>query len=151
MSGKVNKPFYKRVWFWVIVAIVVIGAAGVNGSDDTESASTETKDTATKATETKEVKAAPKQEEKQEEKKEEKKETNKKTISMDEFKQIENGMSKEEVEKIIGGAGTLDSSAGDGQFKTEIYSWKGDSWGANANVTFQDGKVQGKAQFGLDQ
>ncbi|MGD2330698.1 hypothetical protein [Bacillus amyloliquefaciens] len=145
MSGKVKKPFYKRVWFWVIVAIVVIGAAGVNSGGDTESASTETKDTATKATETK---AAPKKEEK----KEEKKETNKKTISMDEFKKIENGMSKEEVEKIIGSAGTLDSSAGDGQYKTEIYSWDGDpGFGANANVTFQDGKVQGKAQFGLDQ
>ncbi|MFX5502496.1 hypothetical protein ACM5ME_21240 [Bacillus subtilis] len=150
MSGKVKKPFYKRVWFWVIVAIVVIGAAGVNSGGDTETASTETKDTATKATETK---AAPKKEEKKEEKKEtNKKETNKKTISMDEFKKIENGMSKEEVEKLIGGAGTLDSSAGEGQYKTEIYSWEGDTgFGANANVTFQDGKVQGKAQFGLDQ
>lgn len=148
MSGKVKKPFYKRVWFWVIVAIVVIGAAGVNGSGDMESASTETKDTATKATETKEVKAEPKKEEK----KEEKKETNKKTISMDEFKKIENGMSKEEVEKIIGSAGTLDSSAGEGEYKAEIYSWDGDpGFGANANVTFQGGKVQGKAQFGLDQ
>ncbi|MDE1381218.1 hypothetical protein PVN23_21735 [Bacillus licheniformis] len=150
MAEKVKKPFYKRVWFWVVVAIVVIGAAGANSGGDTESASTETKENATESTETKatETKAEPKKEEK----KEEKKETNKKTISMEEFEKIENGMTKEEVEKLIGGAGTLDSSAGEGQYKTEIYSWEGDTgFGANANVTFQDGKVQGKAQFGLDQ
>lgn len=70
-------------------------------------------------------------------------------ITMEEFNQIQNGLALEQVEKIVGGKGELQSSAGDGQYKTEMYTWKGNGMGANANVTFQGGKVMAKAQFGL--
>jgi hypothetical protein len=71
-------------------------------------------------------------------------------ITLDEFNKIENGLTLEQVEQIIGGKGELQSSAGDGQFKSDIYMWKGNTIGGNANVTFQDGKVMAKAQFGLE-
>jgi hypothetical protein len=75
------------------------------------------------------------------------------SISLEEFNQIETGMTYEEVCNIIGGEGTLGSSVDMGigdEYKTEIYQWTGNgSIGANASVTFQGGKVISKAQIGL--
>lgn len=75
------------------------------------------------------------------------------SISLEEFNKIETGMTYEEVCEIIGGEGTLGSAVDIGvgeEYKTEIYQWTGDgSIGANANVTFQGGKVMSKAQIGL--
>lgn len=65
------------------------------------------------------------------------------------FEKIENGMSYDEVIKILGKEGELQSQAGEGQFKTEMYKWDGDGLGANMNVTSQGDKVQSKAQIGL--
>lgn len=75
------------------------------------------------------------------------------SISLEEFNKIETGMTYEEVCDIVGGKGTLGSSVDIGmgaEYKSELYQWTGDgSIGANANVTFQGGKVVSKAQFGL--
>ena len=75
------------------------------------------------------------------------------SISLEEFNKIETGMTYKEVCDIVGGEGTLGSSVDVGigdEYKTEIYQWTGDgSIGANANVTFQAGKVISKAQIGL--
>ena len=75
------------------------------------------------------------------------------SISLEEFNKIETGMTYEEVRDIVGGEGTLGSSVDVGfgeEYKTEIYQWTGEgSLGANANVTFQGGKVISKAQIGL--
>ena len=75
------------------------------------------------------------------------------SISLEEFNKIETGMTYEEVRDIIGGEGTLSSSVDMGigdEYKTELYQWTGDGTiGANANVTFQNGKVISKAQIGL--
>ncbi len=75
------------------------------------------------------------------------------SISLEEFNKIETGMTYEEVCNIVGGEGSLGSSVDIGvgqEYKSEIYQWTGDgSIGANANVTFQGGKVISKAQIGL--
>lgn len=75
------------------------------------------------------------------------------SISLEEFNKIETGMTYKEVCDIVGGEGTLGSSVDVGigdEYKTEIYQWTGDGTiGANANVTFQAGKVISKAQIGL--
>lgn len=74
------------------------------------------------------------------------------TVSLDEFNQIKNGMTYEEVVKIIGGEGNMLSESGDKgtDFHTAIYDYKGEGdFGANANFTFQGGKLQNKSQFGL--
>lgn len=79
---------------------------------------------------------------------------NKPTISKDEFEAISSGMTYEEVVEIVGSDGELlsESDLGIGDaYKSSIYMWKGEgSWGANANVTFQGGKVISKAQIGLE-
>lgn len=75
------------------------------------------------------------------------------SISLEEFNNIETGMTYEQVCDIVGGEGTLSSSVDVGigeEYKTKIYQWTGSgSIGANANVTFQGGKVISKAQVGL--
>lgn len=75
------------------------------------------------------------------------------SVSLEEFNKIETGMTYAEVCEIIGGEGTLSSSVDIGmgnEYKTELYQWTGDgSIGANANVSFQGGKVVSKAQIGL--
>lgn len=74
-------------------------------------------------------------------------------ITLDEFNAIKTGMTYEEVVHIIGTRGTLLSESNlnlGEEYVTRMYTWDGvGSLGANANVTFQNGKVVSKAQFGL--
>lgn len=73
-----------------------------------------------------------------------------KTITKAEYNRIKDDMSYSQVKFLVGGAGKLRASSYIGDYLTEIYSWKGRGLlGANANVTFQNGKVVGKAQYGL--
>lgn len=78
---------------------------------------------------------------------------NKPTISLSEFNKISTGMTYEDVVEIIGSKGNVLSEVDLGigsQYKTSIYMWDGEgTLGANANITFQNGKVVTKAQFGL--
>lgn len=32
-----KKPFYKKVWFWIIAIIIIIGASGGNGDESSNS------------------------------------------------------------------------------------------------------------------
>lgn len=74
-------------------------------------------------------------------------------ITLSEFNAIENGMTYEQVVNIVGSEGDVLSSVDLGigaEYASAMYTWEGDgSTGANANVTFQGGKVISKAQFGL--
>jgi hypothetical protein len=76
-------------------------------------------------------------------------------ISLEEFNQIENGMSYEQVVSIVGGEGelTAENELGQGtQFHTvtKSYSFNGESGlGANAILMFQNGELVSKAQYGL--
>lgn len=40
---KVQKPFYKKIWFWILVVILVSGIAGALGGDNTEASNGGTK------------------------------------------------------------------------------------------------------------
>jgi hypothetical protein len=122
-----------KIVLWVFIGIVAIGVIGAIINPQPAAQPTNNKQTTDK-------KEAPTP----------KPEADTSEITMEEFKQIQNGLSLKQVEEIIGGKGELQSSAGDGQFKSELYMWKGNTFGGNANVTFQDGKVAGKAQFGLE-
>lgn len=71
-------------------------------------------------------------------------------LNLEKFNKIETGMTYKQVVEIIGEEGTVLSEAEIANIKTVIYSWYGEgNIGANANVTFQNGKVTAKAQFGL--
>lgn len=75
-------------------------------------------------------------------------------MTMEKFNAIQTGMTYEEVVEIVGGEGEMSSSAGsdDGTIaNVAIYVWKGNGGiTSNANVTFIEGKVSGKAQLGLE-
>lgn len=73
-------------------------------------------------------------------------------ITLEKFDQIKNGMTYEEVTKIIGGEGEVLSESGEKgtDLHTVIYMYQGKGdLGANANFTFQGNKLENKAQFGL--
>ena len=71
-------------------------------------------------------------------------------ITMEEYNKIDTGMTYKEVKKIIGSDGELSSKADSGDMTIEIYTWYGNGVaGSNANVTFTNGEVSGKAQVGL--
>ncbi len=70
-------------------------------------------------------------------------------ITLDQYNSIETGMSYDEVVEILGGEGSLLSDTEIAGSKSQIYMWNGTSLGANANITFSDGKVMAKAQSGL--
>ncbi|OIK04562.1 DUF3862 domain-containing protein [Bacillus sp. MUM 13] len=75
------------------------------------------------------------------------------TITKEEFGKIQNGMTVEEVVKIVGGKGEVISESGKkgDSFYTVMYSYKGEGQlGANANFMFQGNKLQNKSQMGLE-
>ena len=76
------------------------------------------------------------------------------TISLEEYNQIKTGMEYQEVFDIIGSRGEELAASDLGfsdEYYTVIFTWDGDgTLGANANVTFQGGKVTSKAQAGLE-
>lgn len=72
------------------------------------------------------------------------------TMTKEEYDQIKNGMTYEEVTKIVGGDGKLVESSDGSNEKIEMYAWEGTGEpGANAIITFVEGKVQLKIQHGL--
>ena len=40
MSKKEKKPIFKRWWFWLIIAIILIGVIGSNGDESTDTETT---------------------------------------------------------------------------------------------------------------
>ncbi|AGI11848.1 hypothetical protein X915_gp016 [Bacillus phage vB_BanS-Tsamsa] len=101
-----------------------------------------------------EVKKESKQVQKKESKPEPKQEAPKNDgkITKTEFDAVQSGMTYEEVVAIIGSEGEMLSEVGSKgeQFHSVMYEWKGTGdFGANANFTFQEGKMEMKAQFGL--
>lgn len=73
-------------------------------------------------------------------------------ITLDKFNKIETGMTYQQVKDIIGEDGIVlsESDMGFGEeYHTIIYVWTANNGIANANITFQGGKVIGKAQVGL--
>jgi hypothetical protein len=71
-------------------------------------------------------------------------------ISMEEFSEIETGMTYDEVVEIVGCEGELSSEVSVVDITSEMYVWYGADGISNANVTFSNGKVMAKAQFGLE-
>lgn len=71
-------------------------------------------------------------------------------ISLANYTQVRTGMSKAEVIAILGSGFEILSEAELGGTRSEIYMWQEKRFlGGNCNVTFSDGKVIAKAQFGL--
>ena len=72
------------------------------------------------------------------------------SCTYEEYLSIEIGMSYEEVVRIVGSDGEQLSSVAIGGHTSTLFSWDGAKEFSSIVVTFQDGKVVSKAQFGLD-
>lgn len=66
------------------------------------------------------------------------------------YDSIKTGMTYDEVIAIFGTDGELMSTSKLLDAETTIYMWDGTTLGGNCNVTFQNGEVFAKAQFGLE-
>lgn len=71
------------------------------------------------------------------------------TITLEEYSQLSTGMSYEDAVKVIGFAGTEQSSSDIAGMRTVMYAWANPGGMQNMNAMFQDGKLVTKAQFGL--
>lgn len=71
-------------------------------------------------------------------------------ISLAQYNSIETGMSYDDVVNLLGGEGSLLSDTDISGSTSQVYQWNGASLGANATITFSNGKVMSKAQFGLE-
>lgn len=73
--------------------------------------------------------------------------------TLDAYKQVKEGMSLDDVNKIFGFDGTSaasgSASVGSVSSTAEVYTWAGETPGSSASITFQDGKVAAMAQAGL--
>jgi hypothetical protein len=64
------------------------------------------------------------------------------------YGQIREGMTYEQVSQVIGTPGEEMSRVALADYTTVMYVWK-NADGSNMNVTFQNGRLVAKAQFGL--
>lgn len=125
-----------------VTAVFSLSGCGSAESSATNAGSSETETEAEVLTEavtevpTEEVTEVPKNDEK---------------MTLEEYNKIQNGMSYDEVVSIVGSPGTDTATSGAGGFTIRMVSWEGNGMlGSNANVTFTNGTVSGKAQFGLE-
>lgn len=70
-------------------------------------------------------------------------------ITIEEFNKIQNGMTYQEVVNIIGGEGTLTSEYSVQWSTYQSFSWNGNHTGSSASLTFCNGILDSKMQFGL--
>jgi hypothetical protein len=73
------------------------------------------------------------------------------TMTLDEFNQLQPGMTYEDVVAIVGGEGTVQFQNESGSYSSISYKWpgNGDSL-SEASVLFQNGGLSSKNQFGLE-
>lgn len=76
--------------------------------------------------------------------------TNDPGISASEFSRLQNGMTYEQAQSVVGSSGELVSDSDMAGIRTFAVKWNGErGLGANANVMFQNNKLVMKAQAGL--
>jgi outer membrane protein assembly factor BamE (lipoprotein component of BamABCDE complex) len=70
------------------------------------------------------------------------------TLTLDKYNQIKEGISRDEVERIIGGPGTQVSSNKGGGVTFSVYKWQDEDFNSII-ITFRNDKVMTKVQVGL--
>ncbi|MCW5959710.1 MAG: DUF3862 domain-containing protein [Pyrinomonadaceae bacterium] len=70
------------------------------------------------------------------------------SLSMEKYEEIKNGMSYDEVAKVLGSPGEETRSSTVGKIELKSYKWEGDKY-QRVYVNFRDGKVNSKSQSGL--
>lgn len=143
---KLKKPFYKRVWFWILVIIIVVIAAGsamsANKGSDDKSSSTKTTATSTNGTKSSSSN---------------KSDNGKITRAQfdavkigDLMNKADGGQTTDEIKKTFGKPSSTSSSTIQG-VKTDILTWTNVEGGLGANIiiSFTDGKAFSKNLAGF--
>lgn len=132
----------------LIVVIAVVTSRNEENKDTSKTASTQpTKEEATDSNDATEVTNS-----ETETSEETTKSADDGVLTKEKFEQIKDGMTYEEVVKIIGSEGEILSESGEKgtSLYTVMYSFEADgSFGANSSMMFQGGKLMNKSQFGL--
>ncbi|MCR1934014.1 DUF3862 domain-containing protein [Clostridium tepidum] len=123
MFQKIREPFYKKIWFWIIIVVISFGIASYNNSNMINILNTKN------STKTEVEKDGIKK------------------VDYEKFCNIKIGSNYEEVKSILGQYRKSEESEIDG-VKVVIYTWYNYD-NSNMNVIVKDGKVVGKAQSGL--
>lgn len=71
-------------------------------------------------------------------------------VTLEEFNQVKHGMTYEEVVSIVGCEGTLSSDYGNSSYNVKMFYWYGKDNISNMVVNFENGKLTGKNQIGLE-
>ena len=130
-----KKPIYKKWWFWVIIILVIaaIGGAGANTSNvntaTSSNASTNAINTATSDIQTEQENVK---------------------VTLQQYEQIQDGMTYDEVVSIFGGKETSSSESEVAGIKSEIMTWNGNGTLAIVTIGFTNGEVSSKSQTGLE-
>lgn len=71
-------------------------------------------------------------------------------VTAAQYDQVAEGMSYDDVVGIMGGEGQLVSDTNVAGISSQIYTWDGSSLGSNCTITFSNGVVYSKSQYGLE-
>ena len=128
-----KKPVYKKWWFWLIVVIIVIAIVGgtQTSTNNTQTSSSvnesEVQTTENEKTTTKDVK-----------------------VTLEQYNQIKDGMTYDEVVALFGGKESSSSESEVAGIKSQVMTWNGNGTFSVVSIGFQNGKVTSKSQTGLE-
>ena len=128
-----KKPIYKKWWFWLIVVIIVIAIIGGsqtstnNTQTSAPSEATSNTQSTTEDSSTKDVK-----------------------VTLEQYNQIKDGMTYDEVVEIFGGKESTSSESEVAGIKSEIKTWNGNGTFSVATIGFTNGEVYSKSKTGLE-
>lgn len=123
-----KRPIYKKWWFWLIIVIIVIAVIGGSqgGTTNTQTATTE-ENTQTASDTSANVR-----------------------VTLEQYNQIKDGMTYDEVVAIFGGKETSSSESEVAGIKSQIMTWNGNGTISAVTIGFTDGQVSSKSQTGLE-
>ena len=127
-SSDEKKPIYKKWWFWLIVIIIIIaiGGAGANNQNTNTSNSSESVAENT-TTEQENIR-----------------------VTLEQYNQIQNGMTYDEVVSVFGGKENSSSESEVAGIKSEVKTWNGNGTFSAVSIGFTNGEVSSKSQTGLE-
>lgn len=127
-SDNEKKPIYKKWWFWVIIIVIIIAIGGTGASNQNTNTATSSEDIASNT--------SAKQENIR--------------VTLEQYNQIQNGMTYDEVVAIFGGKENSSSESEVAGIKSEVKTWNGNGTFSAVSIGFTDGAVSSKSQTGLE-
>ena len=130
-----NKPIYKKWWFWLIIVVIIIAVIGGFQGGTTNTSTEPTNNTETTTEENTQATSKTNEDVK---------------VTLEQYNQVQDGMTYDEVVSIFGGKETSSSESEVAGIKSQIMTWNGNGTFSVVSIGFTDGKVSSKSQTGLE-